>query len=261
MLYQTHVYHYGRCSTQNSWLGSAKINDYYYYTPSAMHSRLYYIYGGTGWYWENGQEKPFQKGHLYFIPAKAPYHVRHLPEDPIDHLYCDFAVVPFCTDARIIDLNLQQNTPDMLPWRGMVEALNYWEQQPKTPICMQAVQATVTAILMQLHARGDIVFLQNKRIEQALERIHATRSDGVLDLPSIRDLAQMLHLDENYFIRIFRKEMGLTPYQYILNHRLDIADSYIENGYSVSEAARLAGYESTAALNHAFRRHKKEQKG
>ena len=69
----------------------------------------------------------------------------------------------------------------------------------------------------------------------------------------------MLHIEVNHFIRLFKWEVGVTPYRYMLTHRLNVASSYIAAGGSVTEAARL-GYESVAALSHALRRRTEQER-
>ena len=65
------------------------------------------------------------------------------------------------------------------------------------------------------------------------------------------------HLDvykRQHFIRVFRRAMGITPYQYLRQVRLNRAASLLRRGQSVSGAAAACGFESAAALSHAMRK-------
>ena len=48
------------------------------------------------------------------------------------------------------------------------------------------------------------------------------------DNPKILDIAQMFHYSETYFNKIFRREFGITPKQYILELRLEEARRLLE---------------------------------
>ena len=47
-------------------------------------SILYYVLGGSAFYTFDGIERPFEKGHLYILPANKTFSLR---EDPLDKFY------------------------------------------------------------------------------------------------------------------------------------------------------------------------------
>lgn len=237
---EIYLYSCRRCLTPPNW-NSMKMS------PC---NRLYRVYGGSGWYFDGEQERPFLPEHLYLFPMNAPFRVRHREEDPLDFLYFDFSCVPPLRSERItvLDLAVESGTKEEAALKHLLQALELLctaNDLDTVRLLLEASQSLVCRL-------GGYSVSRDPRIEKALERIHRIREDGRLDLPSNRELAERLHLDVHYFIRLFRREVGLTPYQYIRNHRLNVAAACIRSGGTVSEAAHLSGYESVAALSHAM---------
>ena len=59
-----------------------------------------------------------------------------------------------------------------------------------------------------------------------------------------------------YFSVIFKNKIGMSPKQYLLNYRMNIAASIIEkNNISVTIAANSVGYSDVFTFSKMFKRH------
>lgn len=68
-------------------------------------------------------------------------------------------------------------------------------------------------------------------------------------------MAEQLHITQSYFTTAFRQQMGISPYQYLMDLRLARAAELIaENGYNVSEAAISVGYNSIYNFSKMFKK-------
>ena len=71
----------------------------------------------------------------------------------------------------------------------------------------------------------------------------------------IGDLARHVHASESTLLRAFKRELGVTPAEFVRTRRLDEALLLLESGrYSVSEVALRVGYENPAAFSVVFRK-------
>lgn len=57
-----------------------------------------------------------------------------------------------------------------------------------------------------------------------------------------------------HFIRVFKKIYGRTPHQYLVNVRLQKAESLLRKGCTVSEACYAVGFESLGSFSRLFKR-------
>ena len=93
-------------------------------------------------------------------------------------------------------------------------------------------------------------FIFNSRIVQALEFIHQNYNQQI----EIEELSNRLHLDNSYFIRLFKKYMRVSPFQYLKDYRLSMAISLLKAGNKVSDVAEMVGYSSVHAFSNAVKK-------
>lgn len=72
---------------------------------------------------------------------------------------------------------------------------------------------------------------------------------------SVAQLAGSVFLGESQFHSLFKDQMGITPHQYVLNKRVDMAKRLIEQGnLTLGQVAELAGFSGQSAFTHTFSR-------
>ncbi|MFM2482083.1 helix-turn-helix domain-containing protein [Celerinatantimonas sp. YJH-8] len=71
---------------------------------------------------------------------------------------------------------------------------------------------------------------------------------------SIDDIAGVASMSKFHFIRSFRQQFGITPHQYVLNCRVNLARKLIASGQSLTSAAYAAGFADHSHLNRYFKR-------
>jgi transcriptional regulator GlxA family with amidase domain len=72
---------------------------------------------------------------------------------------------------------------------------------------------------------------------------------------SVRALADRMHLSTRQLARVFRRELGTTPADYVERARLECARTELEAGSrGVEEIARRCGFASAEVMRRAFRR-------
>lgn len=71
----------------------------------------------------------------------------------------------------------------------------------------------------------------------------------------INELAASINLSEKYFITFFKKTMGTTPINYIVQVKMKKALEYLhEQNYSVKEVATLVGYADIYTFSKVFKK-------
>ena len=72
---------------------------------------------------------------------------------------------------------------------------------------------------------------------------------------TIRELASLVNLCDDTFIRIFKEEHGQTPFSYIMNFRITEAlKLLLENELSMSEIASRTGFSSSSYFTKIFKK-------
>lgn len=90
------------------------------------------------------------------------------------------------------------------------------------------------------------------------ERIHRVREilvDRLEDPPTLAELARLVGTNEFKLKRGFKEVFGTSPYAYHLQHKLELARSYIlDTDLTIAEIAYKVGYSDPAHLTNAFRK-------
>ncbi len=87
--------------------------------------------------------------------------------------------------------------------------------------------------------------------EKALSFIHTNYMYNI----SVDKIARDLNLDRTYFSSIFKKKTGLSPKQYILNYRMNVAANLItKNCDTISVVANSVGYSDLYTFSKMFKR-------
>ncbi|MEP3244683.1 MAG: AraC family transcriptional regulator [Sneathiella sp.] len=98
-----------------------------------------------------------------------------------------------------------------------------------------------------------------------LHRISEGRKDSVLNKArdyiqanirhdiSLDDLGQELNMSKFHFLRLFREQTGITPYQYVLSCRVEQARKALHGGETVSDIACDYGFFDLSHFNRRFK--------
>lgn len=72
---------------------------------------------------------------------------------------------------------------------------------------------------------------------------------------SIQDVSKFINVSKYHFIRKFKEQVGITPYQYILNEKIKKARQGIISNQSLSELALDLGFFDQSHLCNTFKKH------
>lgn len=219
------------------------------YAPPGWHirslpytNRLYVIESGTAYFLAPDGEKLLEPGRVYLFPHSLPFRVRQDESDRVRHLYFDFAVAPPLTCESLIELPLEPGTLMALT----VECLRMAVDMPNGERLVRGYFENLMSLILEKSGASAPV---DARLTPVLRFIHENYQSHISD----SQLATLAHMEKNYMIRVFHRAIGMTPYQYLRQHRLNRATSLIKNGATLYSAAAQCGYESGTALAHALR--------
>jgi len=70
---------------------------------------------------------------------------------------------------------------------------------------------------------------------------------------SLEEIAKESKLSQYHYIRLFKKVFNTTPYQYIIQKRLEHSKNLITDGFSIMEAAYSSGFSGPANFSRAYK--------
>ncbi len=90
---------------------------------------------------------------------------------------------------------------------------------------------------------------ENRMLAKAKDYIHAHIRDEI----SLDDLGRELNMSKFHFLRLFREQTGITPYQYVLSRRVEQARKALHHGEAVSGIACDYGFFDLSHFNRRFK--------
>ena len=72
----------------------------------------------------------------------------------------------------------------------------------------------------------------------------------------VKEIARTVHLNEQYLMRVFKKETGLTILEYITNERISMAEELLkETDFPITKVADSVGYGNYSYFTRIFKRY------
>lgn len=124
--------------------------------------------------------------------------------------------------------------------------------QGKSPLSEPAMSLHITELLTRLALTGrEKPGAAGPSLEKAVAYIQEHFAEPV----SLEQLASLSSLSPYYFTRLFTKETGQTPHQYLLSVRIDSARFLLKStSMSVKEIGFACGFSSESSFNSTFRK-------
>ena len=120
-----------------------------------------------------------------------------------------------------------------------------------------------------LTALGDLLiayitaFSSQKEYSPVVELVRTEIAKGVSDCSfSIKDCLRKLPLNYDYIRKLFKKETGVSPSDYLLKERMGLAQKLLSSGisnkfsaYSISQIAEACGYSEPLYFSRVFKKY------
>ena len=203
------------------------------------YSRVYLVGSGSVEYADELHCFSLQPGCLYIFPSASAYRMRQDPTNCLDCLFIHMDVFP----ALILD-------PVVLSMEAVPVIKHLFDT------IAAAIDASDIRLLHALVGAFELYCNEHGLIQPPAQPI-----SGVLQFiarhiqqdMTIGELSRIAGYNEQYFIRLFKKTVGLTPYQYIISYRLKEAKKMLRSDLSVTQVANLTGYGDIKTFSRAFK--------
>ena len=118
----------------------------------------------------------------------------------------------------------------------------------------ESLGTAIAARLVQNYAVNKPKFKANGLPQSKLERVIDYMKANLTQDLSILDLATLTSMSESHFSRSFKQSAGITPYQYLMQQRVERAKQLLkQQAISISDIALDCGFANQTHLTKVFR--------
>ena len=212
------------------------------------HWELVYCTGGDGAFkFENGSTIEYKEGDVVVIPPKERH--ANFSHDGFTNLHMRMAdpSFPYRSAFRVAD------DSDGHLKIAFSEAKIYF-------LADMRMRELVLAALGELITSYLIVYRSNNEFSRPVEKIRGMIINNYADCSFELDEAiRAMPFHYDYLRKLFKKEMGLTPLEYMTQMRMKKAEMMLTamwgSDYSVAEIGQLCGFEDSLYFSRVFKKH------
>jgi YesN/AraC family two-component response regulator len=220
-------------------------------------NKFYYICDGDGWI-QSGDKCFFpKKGDLVLIPANRKHAYSYVNDNYYEKYWCHFtATIGNKNLFEIFDFPNVINITEGHNWliNAFDRLIEYDRQQEVSSILKaKAVLLEIISFFLEKTKAKELNIFKSPAIEK-LELLITYIHDNIDQPITVNQLADIVHLQENYFIRFFRSHFGNTPMNYVKTQRFEKAKEYlVSSDFSISYIGTLVGYTDVGNFSKQFK--------
>jgi AraC-like DNA-binding protein len=117
-------------------------------------------------------------------------------------------------------------------------------------VLLREMLALVLGSFSEIRVSPEAIRDENAPIAAARAYIHAHYAEDI----QLDQLAAVAHLSKSYFIRAFRHHMGMSPYAYLVQVRLNRAKALLRAGATPVDVALATGFYDQSHFTRYFKR-------
>jgi AraC-like DNA-binding protein len=196
------------------------------------------------------------------LPPRVPHNGRAATSSGFRKrvVYLDLSHLPASLVGRAVD---QPVLFDPL-LRQRINQLHQALEEPGGELEAESRLAFV-AERLQRHLGGHVWAQETGALEAGGQEAGPARADvahqlrelidaGFRDNVTLRQASAVIHAHPAHLVRMFSREFGISPHQYLTGRRVDLARGLLLDGVPPSAAAATVGFFDQSHLNRSFRR-------
>ncbi|MBQ6680520.1 MAG: helix-turn-helix transcriptional regulator [Lachnospiraceae bacterium] len=234
---------------------------HYYYAPGytrrrehALHNvQLIYVMNGEATIEYDGNILQAKKGSFVILDCTRvhSYHTEHGYETLWMHFQGQnaFALANAIIDRAGCVINMEDPEASYRKFREIYETFHHNE-----PIHEARLSELIYDLLCELYLYASSIDMKTEK-PSALGDVLSYINSHFRDDPDIDRLAGIVHISRYHFIRVFKKETGLTPHNYIVNLKIRAVKHLLQTtNLPIKDICFETGFSSESVLCAAFKR-------
>lgn len=222
-------------------------------------SKLYLPVDGEGEIVVSGVTYHLQPGKMYLIPAGQKQSYYHINQNYLTKYWCHFtARVGNTSLFDVLDTNVCVDVPDMAYSQALFKKLLAASENQTTPsgvVALKGILLELLAFYLQL-ANDDVRESETQGTDADFRNVLVYIENNLAKKLTVDELAGVMHLHPNYFIRHFKAFFGVSPIRFINNMRMDRAKFLLSGtDQSISQIARSVGIDDIFYFSKQFKKY------
>lgn len=243
--------------------GIQSCNPNHYFGPAKRDIYLiHFVSEGAGTYMANGKKYNLRKGDFFVIyPDTEVYYVSD-DKKPWEYMWIGFGGIKAESYLKYAGIDRENltgvynnlsfilaNIQQMM----LARTLTYYNEMKRQSYLLQILAALVEDYQQNLPSEETYIYPNKVYLQQAFDYIKQHISEDV----KIAEIADYIGINRSYLTSIFKKNLGVSPQEYLINVRMDMAEDLLRNtDYKISYISSLVGYNDPLTFSKMYKKYK-----
>ena len=203
----------------------------------------------------DGESRTVDDGTLILIPPQSAYAYRHDNEQELTYYWVHF------TGSSVLDVLKQlqlSQLPLLLSAPQISSAIEYQMAKmfdiyiKKGDFRDSELSHCLDAMLIEAAKNANATRAAHRRLSASIKHINNHYTEEI----TVPTLAEMESLSVSRYIALFREIMHTSPYQYIIDLRLNAAcEMLLNSSLSITSISEILGFQSVFFFSKLFKKH------
>lgn len=216
---------------------------------------LMYIKKGEGYLEIDGKTYPFHAEEAVLIDCYKPHLYATVKESEFLWVHFDGSTSREYFTAILADTNPVCSIQDPISFEKDLNRLFIMISTGKTvndALCSYYIVKVLTDLIIN---KSRLLSIERQNTPTIVEEVVSYINNNICTKLSLEELSERAGLSPFYFTRLFKKETGYTPHEFIIMTRINIAKFYLKSStYSIKEICFNSGFSSESSFSSTFRK-------
>ena len=223
-------------------------------------TELFYVVDGKGEFNIQGQRFPVKANDFVIINPQVEHTELSSPDEPLEYIVLGIKGLSFSNLTPVSEgghpfsfFNLRDEQKDILRYLNAMVQEATSQSMSYELVCHNLLEILLIKILR--HQHFDLEVGKQSKATKDISFIKHYLETYYHESIQLEDLASMTHLSRFYISHSFKKEIGMSPMEYLIAIRIKESKILLRTtNYSISQVADIVGFTTPTYFSKQFRK-------
>ena len=223
-------------------------------------TELFYVVDGKGEFNIQGQRFPVKPNDFVIINPQVEHTELSSPDEPLEYIVLGIRGLSFSNLTPVSEgghpfsfFNLRDEQKDILRYLNAMVQEATSQSMSYELVCHNLLEILLIKILR--HQHFDLEVGKQSKATKDISFIKHYLETYYHESIQLEDLASMTHLSRFYISHSFKKEIGMSPMEYLIDIRIKESKILLRTtNYSISQVADIVGFTTPTYFSKQFRK-------
>lgn len=223
-------------------------------------TELFYVVDGKGEFNIQGQRFPVKPNDFVIINPQVEHTELSSPDEPLEYIVLGINGLSFSNLTPVSEgghpfsfFNLRDEQKDILRYLNAMVQEATSQSMSYELVCHNLLEILLIKILR--HQHFDLEVGKQSKATKDISFIKHYLETYYHESIQLEDLASITHLSRFYISHSFKKEIGMSPMEYLIDIRIKESKILLRTtNYSISQVADIVGFTTPTYFSKQFRK-------